>query len=48
MFEKDNFDIDKLKDAVSYILNNDFSKMLEEKNKKVFELAEKNFDFLNL
>ena len=46
MFEKDNFEIDKLKEAVSYILNNDFSKMIKEKNKNVFELAKKNFEFL--
>ena len=45
MFEKDNFEVDKLSGAISYILNNDFSKMIEEKNKKVFELSQKNFEF---
>ena len=45
MFEKDNFEIDRLKETISYILINDFSKMIEKKNKNVFELAKKNFEF---
>ncbi len=41
MFEKNNFDIDKLKSAISYILDNNFSQIISERNKKVFELARK-------
>lgn len=46
MFEKDDFDVEALNDAIIYLLDNDFSTIINEKNKEIRVLSSKNFDFL--
>lgn len=46
MFDKNNFSSDDLKNAINYLMA-DFKPMIAEANKKIFELSNKNFDFLD-